>query len=126
MPNLHIRSSVLVGVAALCGAPAYPHAVCGDRIFPATLAIDDPGVSDELALPTVAWVPQNSIGSEEVTSTFSYSKTITPYFALSVMDGASWQSPGGYGWFPLVTEGKWNFFCFPEREFMGSVGFIVA
>jgi hypothetical protein len=35
--------------------PAGAHEIVGNRTFPATLAIDDPGVSDELALPTVAW-----------------------------------------------------------------------
>ena len=120
-------AGALAGAAvALWLRPADPHAVCGDRIFPATLAIDDPGVGDELALPTVTWVPQNSTGSQELTTTFTYSKTIFPYFALSVADGPTWQNPGGYGWFPLVTEGKWNFFCFPEHEFMGSVGFVVT
>ena len=39
--------------AALWLSPAFAHAVCGDRIFPATLGIDDPGVGDELALPTL-------------------------------------------------------------------------
>ena len=49
--------------AALWLTPAFPHAVCGDRIFPATLAIDDPGVTDELTLPTVSYVPFNSDGA---------------------------------------------------------------
>jgi hypothetical protein len=129
MSTLHFRTTVgalAAAAAALWLTPAYPHAVCGDRIFPATLAIDDPGVGDELALPTVTWIPQNSTGSQQLSTTFTYSKTIFPFFALSVADGPSWQNPGGYGWFPLVTEGKWNFFCFPEHEFMGSVGFVVT
>ena len=57
MPTPKIRSIA----GALCGAaaalwltPAYPHAVCGDRIFPATLAIDDPGVLTSSRLPTVS------------------------------------------------------------------------
>ncbi len=52
-------------------------------------------------------------------------RTIFPNFALSVMDGPTWQSPGGYGWLSLATEAKYNFFCVPEHEFMGSVGFAV-
>ena len=50
MQTRRIRSAgPLTGAAAaLWLTPAYPHAVCGDRIFPATLAIDDPGVTDEL------------------------------------------------------------------------------
>ena len=45
------------GALCRCGtAAAHAHAVRGDRIFPAILAIDDPGVTDELTstiqLPT--------------------------------------------------------------------------
>ena len=47
---------------ALCGAAAtltsvgstLSHEIVGNRFFPATLTIDDPGVNDELAFPTVA------------------------------------------------------------------------
>ncbi|HEY1312060.1 MAG TPA: hypothetical protein VGF02_14025, partial [Pseudolabrys sp.] len=49
--------------AALCAGPlvlaavttASAHEIVGNRMFPATLAIDDPGVADELSLPTVAF-----------------------------------------------------------------------
>jgi hypothetical protein len=110
------------GTVLLTQSPAFAHAVCGARIFPATLAIDDPGVGDELALPTLTWLPQNSGGSQEFDATFSYTKTIFPGFGLSVQDGPSWQRPGGYGWESLDTEAKYNFFCIPDSEFMGSVG----
>src|SRR6267143_7042848 len=30
------------------------HEIVGNRFFPATLGIDDPGVNDELSLPTVS------------------------------------------------------------------------
>ena len=65
-------------------SPAFAHAVCGDRIFPATLGIDDPGVGDELALPTLTYLPQNSDGAQEFDATFSWTKTIFPGFGLSV------------------------------------------
>ena len=71
------RLRALVGAFAAAGAalwlaPAYPHAVCGSRVFPATLAIDDPGVLDELTLPTVSWVPNNSSGAQEWDASFSW------------------------------------------------------
>src|SRR5262249_54105922 len=34
-------------------SPALAHEIVGNRFFPATLGIDDPGVNDELSLPTV-------------------------------------------------------------------------
>ena len=108
--------------AALWLTPAFPHAVCGNRIFPATLGIDDPGVGDELALPTITYLPQNSSGYEETSATFNYTKTIFPGVGISVGNGPDWQRGAGYGWESLDTELKWNFFCIPDHEFMGSVG----
>jgi len=121
-------SLALAGFCAGAGplTPAFAHSVCGDRIFPATLNIDDPGVNDELALPTVTWAPQNSDGAGETDVVGAWTKTIFPNLGLSFADGTSWQHPGGYGWFALDTELKYNFFCIPEHEFMGSVGFDVS
>ena len=107
-------------------SPAFAHAVCGDRIFPATLGIDDPGVGDELALPTLTYLPQNSSGAQEFDASFSYTKTIFPGFGLSVSDGPTWLRPGGYGWGDLDTEAKYNFLCVPQWEFMASAGLDVT
>jgi hypothetical protein len=126
------RSRLRAAFRALVGAltvfwltPASPHAVCGDRIFPATLGIDDPGVGDELALPTITYLPSDSNGSESTSATFSYTKTIFLGFGVSFQDGPTWLRPDGYGWNSLQTELKWNFFCIPDHEFMGSVGFAI-
>ena len=56
-PPTWVRASA-IAVAFLAHSQAEAHAVCGNRIFPATLAIDDPGVSDELALPTMTYLPK--------------------------------------------------------------------
>jgi len=120
----------LFALAALSSTSVFAHAVCGDRIFPATLGIDDPGVNDELALPTITINPQQSNGQQEFDGTFAWSKTIFPGFALQVSDGPSWvtsnsQGQGAYGWGDLNTEAKYQLFCVPEHEFMGSVGLAV-
>ena len=112
--------------AAFWLSPAFAHAVCGDRIFPATLGIDDPGVGDELALPTLTYLPQNSSGAQEFDASFSYTKTIFPGFGLSVSDGPTWLRPGGYGWGDVDTEAKYNFLCVPQWEFMASAGLDVT
>src|SRR5262245_57404519 len=47
----------LAMLAVTLAAPATntrAHEIVGNRFFPATLAIDDPGVTDELALPTIS------------------------------------------------------------------------
>ena len=110
------------GSLLLTQSTALAHALCGQRVFPATLAIDDPGVGDELALPTLTYLPHNSNGAQEFDASFSYTKTIFPGFGLSVSDGPTWLNPGGTGWGDLDTEAKYNFFCVPNAEFMGSVG----
>src|SRR6202050_1844843 len=95
------RRRAAVGALAATGAalwftPAYPHAVCGNRIFPATLGIDDPGVNDELS-PTLLYLPSNSDGVQEFDAGLSWSKTIIPNVAVVISDGATWLRPGGAG-----------------------------
>ena len=126
MTPTHVPRVVVGALAAVAAAfwprPAFAHAVCGDRIFPATLGVDDPGVSDELALPTLTWLPKNSDGAQEFDATASWTKTILPGLGLSFADGPTWRRPGGYGWASLDTELKYNFFCVSQLELMGSVG----
>jgi hypothetical protein len=129
MPTPKIRSTAgaLAGAAAaLWLTPAYPHAVCGDRIFPATLAIDDPGVTDELALPTVSYVPFNSDAAHEWDASFSWTKTITPGLSVVIGSGPTWEHPGGYGWNALDTELQYQALCVPDAEFMFKVGFDIS
>ncbi len=64
--NLRAFAGAIAAVAgSLTASSAIARAVCGSRIFPATLGIDDPGVSDELALPTVGYLPHNGHEAEE-------------------------------------------------------------
>ena len=126
IPNPLDRGRALAAAAALWLTPAYPHAVCGARIFPATLAIDDPGVLDELTLPTVSWVPNNSDGAQEWDASFSWTKTITPGLSVVIGAGPTWEHPGGYGWNGLDTELQWQALCIPDAEFMFKVGFDVG
>jgi len=126
IPSRALAGAVAGAIGLFSLSPAFAHAVCGDRIFPATLGIDDPGVGDELALPTLTSLPQNGDGSREFDASFSYTKTIFPGFGLSVSDGPTWLKPGGYGWGDVDTEAKYNFFCLAPFELMGSVGLDVT
>jgi hypothetical protein len=117
----------LAGAIGACAAispltPAFAHAICGSRVFPATLGIDDPGVSDELALPTLTSIPGNADGAREFDASFSYSKTIVENFGLSVSYGKTWLSPGGNGSGSLDTALKYQFWCDEPHEFLASVG----
>ena len=130
MSLLHIRLAAgALASAFVAGgtAAAQAHAVCGDRIFPATLAIDDPGVTDELTLPTIQWAPKNADGVGELDASASWAKTIFPNLALSAGVGPTWlHGPGGFGWDAFDTELKYQFMCIPHLELMASLGFDVS
>jgi hypothetical protein len=124
LPRTSLALAGAIGAASAIFplASASAHALCGSRVFPATLAIDDPGVGDELALPTLTFLPLNANDAHEFDASFSYTKTIFENFGLSVTYGKTWQSPGGIGWGSLDTELKYMFFCHEPSEFMASIG----
>ena len=75
------RVGALAAAAMLIGVnSASSHVIVGSRFFPATLTIDDPGVNDELGLPTFAYLT-NSDGSVQYDFAGEWAKTITPDFA---------------------------------------------
>jgi hypothetical protein len=129
MFSLSIRAGAAL-LTAVIGLFIYSqadaHAICGNRLFPATLAIDDPGVGDELALPTLAYSPSNSDGNGEFDASFSYTKTIFDNLGLSVSDGITWLNPGGSGWGNLDTGLKYKFLCDDSHELMASAGMDVS
>ena len=120
--SLALAGALSAAIFLLAHSRAEAHAVCGNRIFPATLGIDDPGVGDELALPTLTYIPPNTGGTQEFDASFSYTKTIFPNFGLSITDGKTWLNPGGNGWGNLDTELKYMFWCDAPHEFMASFG----
>jgi hypothetical protein len=118
-----------LAVALFPLTPALPHEVVGNRFFPATLAIDDPGVNDELAIPTVDSfktgdfppVRQRDISGE-------FSKRITEDFAISFGSTYTFLGPidprtaGANGFQNLDTTFKYRLFKNIEHEFVMSVG----
>jgi hypothetical protein len=87
--------------AAVPISDAFAHCFVGARFLPATLAIDDPCVADELSLPTVAWSRTGDVPSAtELDISAELSKRITENFGVSV--GEDWsriRQPGS----PAVT-----------------------
>jgi hypothetical protein len=122
----------LPGLAAalvpLGGAVA--HEIVGNRFFPATLGIDDPGVNDELSIPTVSSFRTGDDPSfRQLDFSTEYSKRITEAFAISI--GATYSrlsAPGGpmgfgaNGFQNLDTTFKYRVFRDPVHEFVMSVG----
>lgn len=124
-----IASALILPAFVISKADA--HAVCGDRIFPATLGINDPGVGDELSVPTLSYQPSNANDQQEFdVGAFSWSKTLfsptVGTVGVTFSDGATWLHPGGSGWDPLSTELQWGNFCAPEHEAMITFGFNVS
>ncbi len=124
------RAGVLAAAATLAGiSPALSHTIVGQRVFPATLEIDDPGVNDELALPSFAYAP-NPDGSNQFDFGFEWQKTIT--YNLSFFVGNTFthlthalRADGTVGtingWQNLETQLRWTAYQNPEHEFLVSI-----
>jgi len=110
--------------------PASSHEIVGNRMFPATLAIDDPGVADELALPTISLTKSGDTPSaRQLDVSAEYSKRITEDFAIAF--APTWSrisAPGGpagngaAGFQNLETTFKYRAYANPEHEFVVSTG----
>lgn len=116
-----------IGAASLIAnvAPALSHTIVGNRLFPATLTIDDPGVNDELALPAFSYTAaanfDGTLGTLQYTFAWEYQKTITADLSVAVGSAHIWQrNPSGQGWSDIETQVKYDFFQSPEHEFIFS------
>ena len=109
------------------------HEIVGNRFFPATLGIDDPGVNDELSFPTVSSFKTGddpSFKQRDISGEFS--KRITEAFAVSFgVTHSHFSAPGGPtgfgadGFQNLETTFKYRLFKDPLHEFVMSVGLSV-
>jgi len=80
----------LLAAALVLGAAhgAWAHGLIGQRFFPATLAIDDPFVADELSLPTVSFMrfhrTEDEPGFRQTDVSGELSKRLSPNLGLSL------------------------------------------
>lgn len=118
--------AALLAAASADPSGAFAHAVCGNRTFWATLTVDDPGVGDELSLPTINYTSSGSVGGQPLTQYgFEWDKTITPGFGFSISDDYQSITSLGqryYGWDNATIGLKDEVYCNPDLEFMVSVG----
>jgi hypothetical protein len=107
---------------------AQAHVVCGDRVFPTTLTMDDPGVSDEVSLPTIAMTPTSSGQSNSYG--YEWDKTITEDLGFAVNGDYLTQhstTQQSSGWDNITVTLKDQHPCIkrhPHEEFTWSVGLI--
>ena len=110
---------------------ALAHAVCGNRVFPATLVMDDPGVNDELSLPTIQYLPIPAGGGNpsgrSVDYGFEWDKTITKDLGFAFNDDYYTQYGAGQnlnGWDNFTLTLKDQLPCSEAHEFMVSIGVV--
>ncbi len=113
-----LAATMLIGIA-----PALAHTIVGNRVFPATVTIDDPGVNDELVLPAFAYLaaanPDGTLGPISYSLAWEYDKLITPDLVLTIGNSVTWQkNPEAEGWSNIDTEAKYVFYQNPEHEFI--------
>jgi len=126
-----------VAVLATCSAVAFQHAahahaIAGARVFPVTLTIDDPGVSDEASLPSFTATRQGASGSAgpgwEYDLGFEFDKTITKDFALGISDDYVIQALHGQktqtGFLNINVSGKYQAWVNAEHETIVSLGVV--
>lgn len=91
-----VLSSVILAAGS---GTALAHGFAGKRFFPATIAIDDPFVADELSLPTISTFrqPADDKGSatQDTELSVELSKRITPTLGLSLGAGLTRLQPEG-------------------------------
>ncbi|MCX8253184.1 hypothetical protein RHAL1_00747 [Beijerinckiaceae bacterium RH AL1] len=124
-------AGAFAAAALLLGASsASAHTIVGDRVFPATLAIDDPGVNDELSLPVFSQITAENFDGTTGPKTYTlggeYSKTITANWQVSIgSEGVTFQrNPKATGFANIEVGTKYVFYQNPASEFIfaGGVG----
>jgi hypothetical protein len=119
-------------VSIVLVSPVAAHEIVGNRFFPATLAVDDPGVNDEMAVTLSATKfngddPSSAYRQLDISGEFS--KRVTEDFAISI--GPTWSrlgppggrsGNGGSGFQNLETTFKYRFYKNVEHEFVASAG----
>jgi hypothetical protein len=132
MKTQSTRWAALVAAAACLSGQAYAHGIAGARIFPTTLTIDDPAVSDEASLPTITSIRHGSDNGSPVTHEtdigFEYDKRITDQLGIAInrtwihLDQVGAKSLDG--WNNWQTTLKYQFLQNAPHELLMSAGVI--
>jgi hypothetical protein len=113
-----------IAVALCFPARSHAHAIAGNRVFPATMAGDDPGGGDELNVQYGHQRVPGDDGDQSVnTFSFEYDKLITPRLAVSV-EGAyvGQNNPTAHGFDNFGVGLKYLLYVNEAHEFMTSIG----
>ncbi|CAN0620752.1 conserved exported protein of unknown function [Burkholderia multivorans] len=126
------RALPLRAMACACAAAfslfaplaAHAHSIAGDRVFPSTLAVDDPGVGDELNLLYGHQRVSSDNGDQSInTVNFEWDKLITSRLALSMAGSYVMQNnPTTRGFDNFSVGLKYRLYVNERHEFMTSIG----
>ena len=126
------RPLALALAAAATALPSVSsaHGVIGKRFFPATIATDDPFVSDELSLPAISSTRTNASGDEpagrETSVSGEFSKRITSNLGISIGVERQRLAPQGqpavHGFGNTELGLKYQIYQDEQREALVSVG----
>ncbi|MBL0319254.1 MAG: hypothetical protein IPP74_08205 [Alphaproteobacteria bacterium] len=125
MQKYNLVVLMTLSVVAITAQDACAHAIVGDRVFPATLAVDDPGVSDEMNLPLVSRFKEPGEEGEKARwgteTSVELNKRITENLGLAVE--AAWVDEGHVaGWDNIGVGTKYVFYKNAPHEAMLSLG----
>ena len=122
----------LILVFSLLPLIAHAHGIAGDRVFPATIATDDPAAESEASFPTADWFPQakdsNGNVPKETDIGGELDVLVAPHFAVGVSD--AWSSvltsheTGNHGFQNMEVSGKYQFYENDEHEVLMSAGLV--
>lgn len=119
LPCLGLRWRFSLAVWAGCGA-AHGAAAADDagRDFPKTLIFDEPGIDDEVSLPTVLFLPRNGGRSAETDVDFELDKRLTTRTSVQINAGYTalpLAERTAYGWQNVDVTLKHVVFAAPEQ-----------
>ena len=129
------RTPLLAALASACGlhaTGALAHAVCGSRVYPVTLTLDDPGVADEVTIPQIVYTRAAADGGpgpgHDVSVQFEYDKRLTDTIGFAFNDNLNINQTNNAktetGWDDLTVTGKWASCLSPDHDFVLGFGVI--
>ncbi|WP_323119803.1 hypothetical protein [Burkholderia alba] len=123
-PRLAATIAAATAAALLLPSSAGAHAIAGDRVFPSTMAVDDPGVGDEADFQYGhVRIPGDSGDQSVNTFNVEYDKLITPRLAFSVNGNYTMQNnPTARGFDNFGVGLKYLLYVNDAHEFMSSIG----
>jgi hypothetical protein len=125
-----LATFTVLAVMIVPATVVYAHGLIGKRFFPATLAIDDPFVADELSLPTISHIKLRGEGdsppTRETDISAEFSKRLSPDLGFSL--GGTFkildpdEGPVLTGFDNMAVALKYVFFKDEPHELLLSIG----